>query len=146
MKNIIDEKKFIIENRPNVEISGVDYGYVVARFGDGEGEGDITNEFSFVCEKAVEAEDNDKEYETLLLTLHCKDNGVNLPQKQIYFCGEAQVFDPVTGRDYSLTPPSIVFPHVADAEGNFIITISISESGTIRKIKSKIPASFLFKH
>lgn len=131
MKNTIDEKKFIIENKPCVQITSADYGFVCGREGNGDGEADLMGEFSFVSKEAVEAEENNKDWETLLVTLHCKDMGGNLPQKQVYFCGEAQVFDPVTGRDYSLTPPSIVFPHVADAEGNFIITISIALDETL---------------
>ena len=81
MKNTTEEKPFIIDNRPNVEVTSVDYGYVCGREGDAEGEADLTGEFSFTNEKAIQAENADKDWETLLLTLHCKDNGVNLPQK-----------------------------------------------------------------
>lgn len=131
MKNTISEKKFIIENKPCVQVAGVDYGFVCGREGNAEGEADLSNEFSFVSKEAVEAEVNNKDWETLLVTLHCKDVGVNLPQKRVYFCGEAQVFDPETCRDYTLTPPSVVFPCMADKDGNFDITISMALGETL---------------
>lgn len=136
MKNEINLEKmdFLIRNHPNIEIVSASTGWVVSRAGEGEGEADLSNQFSFITKEALDAENNEREWETLRVTLKCKDYGPKLPQKYVYFTGCGQIFsdnaeDSIL--DYDLNPPTVVFPLVEDKDGFFYVTLSIAVDETL---------------
>lgn len=136
--NELLRKQFIISNRPDVEIIGTEFGVVTGNEGDGES-GDLTNEISFACQKAIDAELAGKSYESIYMTLKFQDYGVSLKQKFLSFAGGcAQIMDPEdTDFDFIFEAPIYIFDATADRTGKFGITLSMCLSDTPEDIEKE---------
>ena len=124
----IEEKQFVVNNAPRIEIEKIEFGYCSESFGNDS----PAEEVCFLTKEGQDAFYTEDGAEGVEVTFHFRDTGVDLVQKHVSFMGFAQIYDYDGDELLDFVcdiEPEIMFPAVADKDGRFSVTVPMLLSG-----------------
>ena len=146
MENTLEEKKFIAEYHPEIEIEDIEFENGYFTYGD---ESPI-EEICFINDEIEDDYFSEKPADGLYVTFHFRDKGAKFEQKYVSFYDFAQIFDPESETedfDYSCdTTPELVFDAFADDEGRFSVTVPMVLRLSTEENENEIFADVLKEH